>query len=130
MTDSGSDRNARPLDLVPLPGSEKQPFGGVRAAVETPPADATVEATVILRRRAALSAQDAADGGLSSSQLAERFGAAPADVEVVEQTFTSLGLRILSSDPASRRIRISGSVATVSRVFGTSLSSGTSTDGD
>ncbi|HEX4443006.1 MAG TPA: S53 family peptidase [Galbitalea sp.] len=130
MTDSGSDRNARPLDLVPLPGSEKQPFGGVRAAVEVPSANAIVEATVILRRRATLSAQDAADGGLSSSEFAERFGADPADVDVVEQTFTSLGLRILSSDPASRRIRISGSVAAVSRVFGTSLSSGTSTDGD
>jgi kumamolisin len=130
MTDSGSDHNARPLDLVPLPGSEQQPLGGVRPTAETPPADTVVEATVILRRRAALSAQDAADGRLSSSELAERFGADPADVSAVEQTLTSLGLQIVSSDPASRRIRISGSVETVSRVFGTSLSSGTSADGN
>ena len=34
---------------------------------------------------------------------------------------TALGLRVLEVDPPSRRIRVSGSVAVMSRIFGTSL---------
>jgi kumamolisin len=130
MTDSGSERNDVPLHLVPLPGSERQAANGIQPAAEQPTSNAIIEATVILRRRAAMTTEDATGPRLTSGELAARFGADPADAEVVEHTFTSLGLRIVDKDLASRRIRISGTVATVSRVFGTSLSSGTSSDSD
>jgi kumamolisin len=70
-----------------------------------------------------MSTPDALGERLTREQLAERFGAAPDDVKLAETTFTDLGLTIVSSDAASRRIRISGSISTVSRVFGTSLES-------
>src|ERR1700743_3804154 len=106
MTDSGSEPNDIPIDLVPLPGSERQAPGGIQPAAEAPAGDATVEATVILRRRATMTTEDALGQRLTSTEIAARFGADPADAEVVERTFTSLGLRILETDLASRRIRI------------------------
>ena len=134
MTDSGPDNSSAPLDLVPLPGSEKPAAVGIQPAVESAGAESTVEgtieATVILRRRAPMTTEDALGTHLTSAQLNERFGADPADIELVETTFVSLGLEVLETDPASRRIRISGSVATITRVFGTSVSSGTSEGSD
>jgi kumamolisin len=130
MTDSGSERNDIPLTLVPLPGSERPAAGGIQPAEERPASDALIEATVILRRRAAMTTEDATGPRLTSAEVAARFGADPADAELVEQTLTSLGLRIIDKDLASRRIRISGTVQTISRVFGTSLSSGTSSASD
>jgi kumamolisin len=125
MTDSGSEHLVAPLDLVPLPGSERPAVPSLSPAGIEVPGDSVIEATVILRRRKAMSTEDALGKLRSSGQLAAGFGADPADVALVERTLASLGLRIVAADPASRRIRISGSVATVSRVFGTSLSVGT-----
>lgn len=130
MTDSGSDNNVRPLDLVPLAGSERPAPSGISAAAAAPPADGTIEATVLLRRRAALTTEDVTDSRLTRTELADRFGAAPSDAETVERVFTSLGLSVLDTDLPSRRIRISGSVATICRVFGTTLSTGTDDGGE
>ncbi len=134
MTDSGSEHNDIPHDadlaLVPLPGSEREPARGIQPAAEHPADDSIIEATVILRRRAPMTTEDAAGPALTSAEISARFGADPADIDLVESTFTRLGLRIVETDAASRRIRISGTVANVSRVFGTSLSVGTTAGSD
>ena len=124
MTDSGSENTSTPLTLVPLPGSERTTAPGLQPAGEQVQQDAIIEATVVLRRKASMTTEDALGTHLTSDELGERFGADPADAQLVERTLASLGLRIVATDLPSRRIRISGSVATVSRVFGTSLSVG------
>jgi kumamolisin len=118
-----SGDNITPLDLVPLAGSERPKAPGLRPASVPLNQKATVTATVVLRRRGEMTTEDATGSRLTTDQLGALFGADPADVAVVTSTFRGLGLKILSTDVPSRRIRISGSVATISRVFGTSLSS-------
>jgi kumamolisin len=122
MTDSTSDT---PLTLVPLPGSERPAAQGTVPAAVGIDHESTIEVTIILRRRAAMSSEDALGTPLTSEELAAQFGADPADAALVGTTLTSLGLRVLSTDLASRRVRVSGTVAGVSRVFGTSISAAT-----
>jgi kumamolisin len=114
-----------PLVLVPLPGSERPAAEGIAPAAVTIDHESTIDVTIILRRRASMSAEDALGAPLSGEEIAARFGADPADAALVGATLTALGLRVLNTDLASRRIRISGTVANIGRVFGTSVSSGT-----
>jgi kumamolisin len=130
MTDSTPDLSSAPLELVPLAGSERPTATGIAPASVELSHQSSVEATIILRRRAPMSTEDATTAPLTSAEIADRFGADPADAALVGTTLTAHGLRVLSTDLASRRIRVSGTVAAVSRVFGTSLSAGeTSTNG-
>ena len=124
MTTQNPDQNNNQppaLDLRPLPGSERPPATGYTAAAAQPlQPDARVEATVVLRRRAEPE-PDAFTGILDQDQLAAAYGASPQDVELVTSTFTSLGATVLDQDAASRRVRISGTSALMSRIFGTDL---------
>jgi kumamolisin len=124
MTDS-PELSSVPLELVPLPGSERPRVTGITPASVPLDADSTAQATLILRRRDHMTTADAEGGHLSNEQLAARFGADPADAALVGTTLTALGLRVLSTDLPSRRIRIEGSLTTLARVFGTSLSAAT-----
>ena len=114
---------------VPVAGSERTvpanaiPIGDVTA-------DDIVAVTLILRRRAdgagAMQAHlaRAAEGTqahLDPAQFAERFGAAPADVDAVETFARAAGLAIIESLPAQRRIVVSGTVAALSSAFGVHL---------
>ncbi|HEY2644109.1 MAG TPA: S53 family peptidase [Galbitalea sp.] len=121
-----TDANDVPLTLVPLPGSEKRPPTGLQPAAIPVAAEGPVDVTVVLRRRAPMTTTDALGSTKTTDELAATFGADPADVSLVETTLVGLGLELLESDPASRRLRFRGSVATVSRVFGTSVSTATS----
>src|SRR5450756_2762520 len=108
------------LDLRALPGSERAPALGAKQAGTPLSADARVEATLVLRRRAEL--DDATLGSfLSRHELAVAHGADPADVALVVSTLTELGVEVLSTDAASRRVRVAGTAALLGRVFGTSL---------
>ncbi|HMH57551.1 MAG TPA: S53 family peptidase [Galbitalea sp.] len=128
MTDSTPESD--PLVLVPLPGSERPAAEGVEPAAVGINHESTIEVTLILRRRASMSTEDALGSPLTSEEIAARFGGDPADAALVGVTLTALGLRVLSTDLASRRIRISGTVANIGRVFGTSISAGTSASGN
>ncbi len=111
-----------PLDLRPLPGSDKPAAQGLKpSAVSLQPTD-EVEATLVLRRRNQIDPSDITSGPqMSKELLAETIGANPADAELVSSTLTSLGLEVVSTDPGSRRMRIRGTVQAMSRVFGTQL---------
>ncbi len=107
------------LNLVPLPGSERSEVAGMQpAAIPRSDAD-TVEVTIVLRRQA-----DVPDSALSApgnaADLAP-YGAAQADVDAVTGTLGGLGLRIVAVDAASRRVRVSGTVPQLERIFGTTL---------
>ena len=107
--------------LVQLPGSERAPL-----AIATPagPLDTSerAELTLVLRRRADIPAEIVAGPTvLTRDELAERYGADPADVDLVRQTLTSLGLEVIAVHPATRRIKVAGTVGELSRAFGVTL---------
>ena len=78
-----------------------------------------IELTLVLRRRAELDASTVAGGTLSSAQLAERFGADPADVDALRAALP--GIEILDVDAASRRVRIAGTAEQLADLFGVRL---------
>ena len=113
---------------VLLPGSERAPLSG---AVDAGPLDtaAQAEVTLVVRRRAELP-YDVVAGStvLSSGDLEARYGADPADVTLVGDALGRYGLTVASSHGASRRVKVSGSLADLSAAFGTSLRLVTSQD--
>jgi kumamolisin len=123
MSDSAS--NLDDLKLSPLPGSERAPAPGVTATTKKIPADALIEATLILRRKAEVP-PEVLENRISPARFAERYGADPADVELVVRRLSELGATIVESSAAERRVRISGPSSIVSRIFGATLADVTS----
>ncbi|UAJ78426.1 S8/S53 family peptidase [Leifsonia sp. ZF2019] len=121
MTDAelpGDDRLDH-LDLVPLPGSERPERAGFRAHGALDP-DAPVSATLVLRRRAELP-ESALAHPLTRDELAEQYGAAPADISLVTETLGALGVTIEEADAGRRTVRVSGPARVLARIFGTDL---------
>ena len=107
--------------LVQLPGSERGPLAAATPAGQLDTSE-RAELTLVLRRRAELPA-GIVEGPtvLTSEQLAEQYGADPADVDLVRQTLTGLGLEIAAVYPASRRIMVAGTLGQLSSAFGAEL---------
>ena len=103
---------------VQLPGSERASIPGAQPAGNVDPAKRIV-VTLILRRRAEMP-EDVRVG--SPAELAARYGADPADIDLVRRVLAGYGLTVTEADPASRRVKVSGSAADLSSAFGTSLS--------
>ena len=107
--------------LVRLAGSERAPLPG---ATETAPLDAAerAEVTIVLRRRAGLP-EEIITGPtvLSADELAERYGADPGDVDLVRQELGGRGLAVTAVYPATRRVKVAGSLGDLSSAFGTTL---------
>lgn len=108
-------------DLVPLEGSDRselpdaQPAGLLDIYAE-------ITVTVLLRRRAEV--PDELITGpetLTSDQLAQRYGADPADVTVATEVFDRFGLTVTESHPGSRRLMVRGTIEELSEAFGTTL---------
>src|SRR6266699_3106671 len=113
--------------LVQLPGSERAPLTGAAPAGQLDSSE-RAELTLVLRRRAELPS-DVIEGPtvLTQDGLAERYGADPADVNLVRQTMTSLGLEVTEVHPATRRIKVAGTLGELSRAFGVDLQQVSST---
>jgi kumamolisin len=107
--------------LVLLAGSDRT---SLPDATETAPLDTSerAEITVVLRRRAALPAE-IVEGPtvLSHAELGAGYGADPADVDLVSRELTSRGLEVTAVHPATRRVKVTGSLGDLSRAFGTTL---------
>ena len=101
-----------------LPGSARAALPqAVRVGAPAP--DEAIEITVVLRRKNPLPD----DGRLvDKAAFASTYGADPDDVDAVTKALDAAGATVLSCDPASRRMRVSGPVSTLSALFGTSLS--------
>jgi kumamolisin len=107
--------------LVRLPGSERGPLPDV---TEIGPVDLSerAEVTLVLRRRAELPAEIVAGPvALTSDELAERYGADPADVDLVSRELTSHGLEVTAVHSGSRRVKVAGTLADLSSGFGATL---------
>jgi kumamolisin len=114
--------------LVQLPGSERAALPGATAAGSLDTA-ARAEVTLVLRRRAELPEEViTGPGALTHDELAERYGADPADVALVTQVMQSRGLEVTEVHPATRRVKVAGTLAALSSAFGTTLSQVRSTD--
>lgn len=121
--------NDQPLDLVPLPGSERSQASGVQPAPEAISPDERIGVTLVLRRRAPLDVQSL-ESPLDPTEFAARYGADPTDLDLVATTMSDLGLDVVEQDAGRRVVRVAGPVATLQRVFGTTLTSVTSTGPD
>jgi kumamolisin len=112
--------------FVPLPGSERSAAANARPAGRLDDR-ARIEATLVLRHRADIP-RELIEGlaTISRDELAARHGADPADVELVRSVLTRHGVQVSEVDAASRRIKVSGTVAQLADVFGARLSQVTS----
>ena len=107
--------------LVQLPGSERAPLEGAAPMGQIDPSE-RAELTLVLRRRAGLPADIVAGPTvLTGDELAGSYGAGPADVETVRQSLTSRGLRITAVHPATRRVKVAGTLGDLSDTFGVAL---------
>jgi kumamolisin len=114
--------------LVLLAGSERAPIAAATPA-GTLDTSQRAEVTVVIRRRAELPAEIVAGPTvLTSEELADRYGADPADVALVRQQLTARGLEITSVQPVTRRIKAAGTLADLASTFGTTLTQVSSPD--
>jgi len=112
--------------LVQLSGSERAPLANATPAGAVNTAQ-RVELTLVLRRRAELPYElIAGPTVLTSAELAERYGATPADVDLVRQTLTGRGLEVTAVHAASRRVKVAGTLGELASAFGTTLQQVTS----
>ena len=113
--------------LVPLSGSERAPLATAAPAGQLDTSE-RAELTLVLRRRATIPAE-IVEGPtvLTSGELAERYGADPADVDLVRQALTGLGLEVTAVHAGSRRIKVAGTLGALSSAFGVTLQLVTST---
>ncbi len=113
-------------DLVPLPGSERSEL---RGATPTAPLDTgqVITVTVMLRRRADVPrALVEGPETISTSELGDRYGADPADAQLVSEVLGGYGLTVTETHLASRRLMVSGTIAAMQTAFGTTLTAVTS----
>ena len=107
--------------LVQLAGSDRKSLPDATAAG---PLDTSerAEITVLVRRRAELPAE-IVEGPtvLTSDQLAEGYGADPADVDLVRRELGSRGLEVTAVHATTRRIKVAGTLGDLAGAFGTTL---------
>lgn len=112
---------------VPLPGSERPAAARIQSILGPANPAHRIEVTVILRRQEPLpETTEVPATPLTREELAARHGASDQDLRLATETFTRLGADVVEADPASRRIRLAGTVEVLSRIFGTSLEEVTS----
>ena len=114
-----------------LAGSDRAAVGTITGPV---PDDEAVQATVVLRRRSGdrqppYHHLHAEGGPLTSQALGEQYGAHPDDLDTLGRVLRERGVTILESHAPSRRVRIEGTAATLSALFGTTLHRVTRDDG-
>jgi kumamolisin len=104
------------MSLVPLPDSERDPLADFE---ESGPLDLTrpAEVTLVLRRLEDLPAGTA----VSPEDLAARHGASAEDIAQVTASLGPFNLTVSYTHAASRRIKVTGTLADLAAAFGTEL---------
>ena len=106
---------------VRLAGSER---GSLPDVTDTAPLNTQerAEVTLVLRRRAELPEEIVVGPTvLSSDELAERYGADPADVDLVSRELGRRGLEVTAVHAVTRRVKVAGTLGDLSSAFGTTL---------
>ena len=103
--------------FIAVPGSERTPAFGA-TATRAADAEAWVEVTLKLARKTPLPAVDARPQRmLTATELGAQFGASDAAIKRVVDTFAGLGLTILSSDAATRSVKLGAPVHVMEGAF-------------
>jgi kumamolisin len=109
-------------DLVPLPGSERSDLPGAAPVQAAREDSQVITVTVLLRRRAEVPrALVQGPETISASELGDRYGADPADAQVVSEVLGSYGLTVTEYHLESRRLMVSGTITALEAAFGTTL---------
>ena len=107
--------------FVPLPGSQRETISGVQ---DIGPVDEgeRIEVTLITRRRAELPTElVTGPATISTEELAGSYGTDPADIDRVREILAGYGLEVTGTHPGSRRVKVAGTAAQLTRTFGTTL---------
>jgi kumamolisin len=101
---------------IPLAGSERAPTPGARLIKPVEDSE-PIEVTLVLRRRAPIPTEliEGPDT-VTPQELADRYGADPADIALVRRTAEQHGLRLTETHPGARRIKIAGSLGQLRHV--------------
>jgi kumamolisin len=121
MTDSTTNSpGSAGRDRSLLVGSERSEVGTITGAV---PDDATVQATIVLRRCTATTppAHQLGATPLTRDSLAEAYGAQPDDVALLARTLAAHDVRVIDTHAGSRRVRVEGTASALASLFGTKL---------
>lgn len=78
----------------------------------------TIEATVVLRRRAEPSAAAFAAGPIGRDELGARYGADPAELEAARQAVVDAGAEVVSVDATTRLMRVRGTADALRAISG------------
>jgi kumamolisin len=114
-------------DLVPLSGSERSALPGATAAPAALDVSQEITVTVLLRRRAEVpTALVEGPETITPAQLGEQYGADEADAQLVSQVLGEYGLTVTETHLASRRLKVTGTIAAMQSAFGTTLTAVTS----
>jgi kumamolisin len=99
---------------VILPGSER-PAPAVASFAGTPDPNQQVTLTVTVRRRAPI--PEIPSKQFTREELAQQFGAAPADLQAVVDYAQSEGLTVIGTDVGTRAVTLSGTLAQTQKAF-------------
>ena len=115
-------------NLVELPGSARTRLEAATPAGQLDTSE-RAELTLVLRRRAEIPAE-IVEGPtvLTHDQLRDQYGADPADVDLVRQTLSALGLEVTEVHASTRRVKVAGTVGALSSAFGVTLQQVSSPD--
>jgi kumamolisin len=113
-----------PTSNIPLMGSDRKPPKGKYSGPADP--NEQIEISVYVRPRTSVAEtlrmqQAGKRGRLTRQEYTSLHGALPEDIARVEAFANENGLKVLSSDVTRRRVKLSGTVAAMSRAFGIEL---------
>ena len=118
-----------PKKGLPLAGSERAPLEGAREIGPANPNE-TVDVTIRLRSRAGkkplvnadtLATPIAERSHLSRRDFAQRYGADPNDIALVEKFARAHGIAVKEKSAARRTVILSGTVSRMNKTFGVEL---------
>ncbi|MET3803550.1 kumamolisin [Nakamurella sp. UYEF19] len=118
MSNDAAHEAPEAIERRTVPGSHRAPVPGSEKVGELA-GDTRIQVTLVLRRRAEL--PDDLPGPISKAELAEKYGADPADVTAVTSAVEAAGAQVVSADAASRLVVVSGSATVLEGLFGTEL---------
>jgi kumamolisin len=115
---------------TPVSGSERRPLPGA-VSIGRANANTVITVSLKLRRKNSLPALNGRPAvTLTRQQLADQFGASQPDIAAVVKAFTPFGLKVVETNPATRTVKLSGSVHAMEQAFQVKLFNYTHSSGD
>jgi kumamolisin len=105
------------MQYSPVAGSQRTALPGARALSRTNP-HSTIEVTLKIKRKEPLPALNGRPATMMTrAALAQNYGADPAALQRVSEVLNKLGLKTEVMEPATRTLRVSGTVGNMEKAF-------------